>query len=448
MQLVSTIHPTETISFTDAVTRGLPSDGGLYLPTPSSLRPLPATFWKELPNLDRTAVCTAVAEHLFGKTLDGMSVADLVSEAVISDAPLVPVTERITALELFHGPTAAFKDFGARFLAAVTTRIAASQGRILTILVATSGDTGGAVAHSFWQRAGVQVVVLYPAGQVSPIQERQFAALGGNVHALRVAGSFDSCQAMVKRALAASQYRESLGLTSANSINVARLLPQIFYYFLASQQWISTQQGISAQQRLSAHGGPFVCAVPCGNFGNLTAGLYAQKLGAPISRFIAATNANSTVPDFLAGKSYQPRPSVPTISNAMDIGDPSNMPRIMALFGNDPEAVRAALTGQAVSDDETRETMRSVLKDHSYLLDPHGAVSFRALDDHLKPDEHGIFLHTAHPAKFSEVIRDTLGIEPPIPPQLAEIMHRPINARSIAPESLALEEFLRELAEK
>ena len=434
MQIVSTINPSETVSFTTAVTRGLPADAGLYLPTSASLTPLPAKFWKGLPSLDRTAVCTAVAEHLFGKTIDGMSVAELVSEAVICDAPLVPITDRITALELFHGPTAAFKDFGARFLAAVTTRIAASQSRTLTILVATSGDTGGAVANSFWQRAGVQVVVLYPAGQVSPIQERQFAALGGNVHALRVLGNFDSCQAMVKRALASSQYRESLGLTSANSINVARLLPQVFYYFLASQQW------------LAAHEGPFVCAVPCGNFGNLTAGLYAQQLGAPISRFIAATNANSTVPDFLGGKSYQPRPSVPTISNAMDIGDPSNMPRIMALFGNDPEAVRAALTGQSVSDEQTGETMRSVLKDHSYLLDPHGAVAYRALEDQLKPGEHGIFLHTAHPAKFSEVIRDTLGIEPPIPPQLAEIMNRPINARSIPPESSALEEFLSELA--
>lgn len=434
MQIVSTIHPTETVSFTTAVTRGLPAEGGLYLPTLASLSPLPATFWEAIPSLDRTSVCTAVAEHLFGSTLDGLSVAELVRESVTFDAPLVPINETITALELFHGPTAAFKDFGARFLAAVTTRIAASQHRTLTILVATSGDTGGAVAHSFWNRPGVQVVVLYPAGQVSPIQERQFAALGGNVHALRVTGSFDACQAMVKQALASSQQRESLGLTSANSINVARLLPQLFYYFLAAQQWITS------------HEIPFVCAVPCGNFGNLTAGLYAQRLGAPISRFIAATNANSTVPDFLNGSPYRPRPSVPTISNAMDIGDPSNMPRIMALFNHDPEAVRAALTGQAVSDEQTRETMRSVFNDHSYLLDPHGAVAYRALKEHLKLGEQGIFLHTAHPAKFAEVIRDTLGIEPPIPAQLAEIMKRPITARSIAPESSALEKFLSELA--
>lgn len=433
MLFCTTTDSSTKVPFSTAVTRGMPEGGGLFIP--ASLSPLPRQFWADLPKMDRQSVCTAVAEHLLGPTIEGLSVADIVAEAISFDAPLVPVTDRIFSLELFHGPTAAFKDFGARFLAGVATRLATTRGdRNLTILVATSGDTGGAVAHSFWRRAGAQVVILYPAHLVSPLQERQFASLGDNVHALRVHGTFDACQALVKRALSQSGSRHTLQLTSANSINVARLLPQIFYYVLAHQQWLT----ISDQ--------PWVCSVPCGNFGNLTAGLYAQRLGLPIARFVAATNANATVPEFLAGAPYTPRPSIATISNAMDVGDPSNFPRIQALFGGDSERIRAAVAGEALSDQVTRDTMRAVYEASGYILDPHGAVAYHALSAQLREDEQGIFLHTAHPAKFGDVVRSAIGVEPSLPPQLSAIVDRKITAVDIGADFSAVEGFLGKLA--
>lgn len=418
--------------FCTAVTRGIPEGGGLYIP--ASLPPLPSSFWNALPTMDRTTACVTIAEHLLGPTIEGLSVAEIVSEAVAFDAPLVRVADKIHALELFHGPTAAFKDFGARFLAGVTTRLVSTRGeQKLTIVVATSGDTGGAVAHSFWRRAGAQVVILYPAHLVSPLQERQFASLGDNVHALRVHGTFDACQALVKQVLSTSRYRTQLGLTSANSINVARLLPQTFYYILAHQQWLT----ISDQ--------PWVCAIPCGNFGNLTAGLYAQRLGVPIARFIAATNANATVPEFLNGAPYTPRPSVATISNAMDVGDPSNFPRIQAFFGGDSERIRAHLAGLSVTDRSTKETMRAVYETSGYLLDPHGAIAYHALAEQLRPGEQGIFLHTAHPAKFGDVVEAAVGIEPPLPPQLAAVAERQICAIDIGTAFDEVENYLEGL---
>lgn len=444
MDLITTSDSTTIVPFSQAVTLGLAPDGGLFIPP--TITPLPSSFWDAIITMDRTELCITVAEHLFGRTIEGMSTAEMVAEAITFGAPVIPMSDSIAAVELFHGPTAAFKDFGARFLAAVTTRIAATQGRRITILVATSGDTGGAVAHSFWRRPGVNVVVLYPAGMVSPIQEKQFAGLGENVLALRVSGPFDACQSLVKKALSHSQYRESLGLTSANSINIARLLPQVFYYFLAHQEWLRLTERRSWSSASSPV--PWVCAVPCGNFGNLTAGLYAQRLGVPISRFIAATNANDAVPRFLAGAPYRPQPSIATISNAMDIGDPNNMPRVMSLHGNEPQLVRASLSGVSVSDDTTIATMRDVYETTGYILDPHGAVAYHALTTELRPDEHGIFLHTAHPAKFSQVVTTAIGFEPPIPPQLAAIADQPIAPREISPEFKALEEVLSEMLER
>ncbi|BDU68176.1 threonine synthase [Geothrix oryzae] len=416
MKLVSTRTPGLHATFMAAVQAGLAPDGGLFVPVE-----LPRfTDVPELLKLDFPSRATEILHRLLGGEFPRAEVEALARSAFTFPAPWVKVDDRLSALELFHGPTLAFKDFGARFLARVLALGAGDRPR--TVLTATSGDTGAAVAQAFQGLPGVQVVVLYPAGRVSPLQERQFATCGGNVLALAVAGSFDDCQRLVKGAFEDAELVSRLGLTSANSINIARLLAQTLYYFEAAAQ---------------ADPGPLVVSVPSGNFGNLYAGLMAQAMGAPIHAFVAATNANRVVPDYLDSGAYRPRPSVATLSNAMDVGSPSNWERIHARFGGDHGAMVAALRWGSCTDAETTETVVA-LDRAGYLADPHGAVACAVLRAHLHPGEQGLFLATAHPAKFREALTPALGREIPLPKALSDLLAKPLLSEPLAAEAEAL----------
>lgn len=399
MILRSTRDPGHTATFREAMTRNLAPDGGLYVPVS-----FPSLDVDRLLSLSWEERCPEILSRWLG---------DEYEETDAFDFP-VPVTP-VGALELFHGPSLAFKDFGARFLA-----------RMLkgdrTILTATSGDTGAAVARTFWGLPGIRVVVLYPRGRVSPLQERQFASLGGNVLALSVEGAFDDCQALARACFADPELSRELGLTSANSINVARLVAQTLYYF----------------EGVARIGKPPVIAVPSGNFGNLCAGLWAWKMGLPVRAFVAATNANRTVPDFLETGEYRPRPSVATLSNAMDVGAPSNWERIADLLQGD----RRILRWGSLDDEGTREAIRE-LDTRGYLADPHGAVAWAVLEKKLLPGETGLFLATAHPAKFKEVLEPVLGREIPLPQALAELLDRPLLAEPLVNDIDALERRLK-----
>ena len=417
MKLHSTRTPSHGATFLEAVQAGLAPDGGLYVPDEiPRFSDVTALLSLDLPSRSVEILC-----RLLGEEFPRSVVEELTRSAFSFPAPLVRVDERSSALELFHGPTLAFKDFGARFLARVLVLGAGGQPR--TVLTATSGDTGAAVAQAFHGLPGVQVVVLYPAGRVSPMQERQFATCGGNVLALAVDGVFDDCQRLVKGAFEDAELVARLGLTSANSINIARLLAQTLYYFEAAAQ--------------VAGDAPLVVSVPSGNFGNLTAGLWAQRMGAPISAFVAATNANRVVPDYLDSGTYAPRASVATLSNAMDVGSPSNWERIHALFGGDHEAMAAALRWGSCTDAETGQTVLA-LDRAGYLADPHGAVAHRVLQAHLRDGEQGIFLATAHPAKFREALAPALGREIPLPKSLSDLLELPLLNEPLAADQAAL----------
>jgi threonine synthase len=430
MRLISTRDAGLTASFRDAVLAGIAPGGGLWLPAP-----LPCfDDWPELLELDWSRRCEVLLDRLLGDELGHEPLAAVVGRAFDFPVPLVEVVSDAKrgrfALELFHGPTLAFKDFGARFFAGILELIRDPE-RPVTILTATSGDTGAAVAQAFWQRRGVRAVVLYPRGRVSALQERQFATLGGNVTALAVDGAFDDCQALVKAAFADAALTARHGLTSANSINVARLLPQTLYYAEAV-----------AQLRRRGTPEPPVIAVPSGNFGNLCAGLLARAMGLPVKAFVAATNANDTVPDYLDTGTYRARPSVATISNAMDVGAPNNWERIEHLFAGDLAALRSVLRWGARTDEETEQTIRD-LQSHGYLADPHAAVAYGVLEETLAPGETGIFLGTAHPAKFLPVY-EKVGIDVPIPEALGVLIDRPLLAREIPNEVGALVAALEE----
>jgi len=415
MILHSTRDETHKATFAEALTRNLAPDGGLYIP--ESLEPWPDV--KNLLALSWPERCIEILVRLIGDEYDHAHLATVAREAFDFPVPVVPVEDRIFALELFHGPTLAFKDFGARFLARM---LHAPR----TILTATSGDTGAAVARAFWKLPGIRAVVLYPKGRVSPLQEKQFASLGDNVLALAVEGSFDDCQALAKACFADQDLSAALGLTSANSINIARLLAQTLYYFEAIAQ--------APEAR--------IIAVPSGNFGNLCAGLIAHRLGLPVRAFVAATNANTVVPEYLETGIYRPRPSVATLSNAMDVGAPSNWERIESLFKKDWNALRTALRWGSLDDDETRKTIRD-LDARGYLCDPHGAVAYAVLRAHLQPGETGLFLATAHPAKFKEALEPVLGREIPLPPTLREVAERPLLAEVVPAEVEVLKRRLR-----
>jgi len=428
MKWVSTRGASPPITFVDALFAGTAPDGGLYMP--ERLDPLPPADLDRIRGEDLTGIATIVGAHLLRDEITREALAPLVRAALDFPIPLVQVTDRVRVLELFHGPTLAFKDVGARVQARLLHHF--TDGTPLTILVATSGDTGSAVAQAFHRVPDARVVVLYPEGKVTDVQEAQMASLGDNITAVAVRGTFDDCQRLVKQAFADDHLRARVWLTPANSINLGRLLPQVFYYFVLA--------------RLTPAGGRGpVVAVPSGNFGNLTAGLIARRLGLAVDRFVAATNVNDAVPVYLRTGCYEPRPSVRTVANAMDVGAPSNFERVQALYGGDLEAMRLDIAGYAYDDARVIEEIGRVYREHGYLLDPHSAIAWLAVQEHLRehPDAHGVMLATAHAAKFREVVEPAIGAEVPLPKVLADALTRPRHAMSMPADYAALEEFLR-----
>jgi threonine synthase len=407
----STATPSHRVDLKEAILRSLPPDNGLYMP--DTLPVLDNTFWEIWRHLSFQEIGIAVANAFFNEDVPPQALAEIVEGTLAFDAPLVTLSPGSHILELFHGPTLAFKDFGARFMARLMAWLTRGDDRELTVLVATSGDTGGAVASAFHNVTGTRVIILYPQGKVSGLQEKQLTALGGNITALEIQGSFDDCQTLVKSAFLDRELSERLNLTSANSINLARLVPQSFYYIHAARQ---LPEGIKP-----------VFVIPSGNFGNLTAGLLAMRLGLPVDHFVAATNRNDVVPEFLRTGQYAPRPSVATISNAMDVGAPSNFVRMQALFGGSWEEMKSRITGMSFSDDQTRATIRTVKALHDYEIDPHGAVGWLAAQKWRAshPTSATITLETAHPAKFLDVMEAELGVNcVEIPKRLAILANR------------------------
>lgn len=405
MKFYSTSNKSHRVGLREAVIQGLAPDNGLYMPEQLPL--LSKSFFESLPKLTLREIGFEVANQFLVKEVSSAQLHSIIEHTIQFDAPLVPVEEDIFSLELFHGPTLAFKDFGARFLAALLGHFANEQNQVVTILVATSGDTGSAVANAFLQVPGTRVVVLYPSGKVSEIQEQQFTTLGANITALEIQGTFDDCQRLVKSAFLDPDLKQSFFLTSANSINIARLIPQSFYYFYGWGQ-------------LKYHG-PVVFSVPSGNFGNLTAGIIAKKMGLPIDRFIASTNVNDVVPSYLKTKSFQPRSSLATISNAMDVGNPSNFARLLDLYQHDFAKFSSEVVGFSATDAETIFAMKEIYKTTGYLLDPHGAVGYLGLKNYLRKNSgKGIFLETAHPAKFIQVVENALQVPVSMPERLSK----------------------------
>jgi len=408
MRYYSTNGKAPVADLRKAVVKGLAEDKGLYMP--ERIQRLPETFFQTMGTRSFVENAFEVARAFFGEDIPAADLHRIVEETLSFDCPLREVEPGIYALELFHGPTLAFKDVGARFMARLLRYFTQGAGDI-NVLVATSGDTGSAVANGFLGVEGIHVFVLYPKGKVSPIQECQFTTLGRNITALEIDGVFDDCQALVKAAFMDEDLNAALQLTSANSINVARFLPQSFYYFWAYAQL----------QRLGLADN-VVCCVPSGNFGNICSALFGKRMGLPVRRFIAANNANSVFYEFLQTGQYRPRPSVHTIANAMDVGDPSNFARIWDLYGKDPDAIRADISGATYSDDQIAETIRDCHARTGYLLDPHGACGYRALKESLQPGETGFFCETAHPAKFKDTVERILGVPVAIPDRLAAFM--------------------------
>jgi threonine synthase len=408
----STRNPAHQVDLKEAILRSLPPDNGLYMPV--SLPAPDPVFWSKWRDLSFQEIGHAVASAYFGEDVPEADLREIVDGTLAFDAPLVTLGPGDHMLELFHGPTLAFKDFGARFMARLMAWLTRGDDRLLTVLVATSGDTGGAVASAFHQVPGTRVFILYPKGKVSGLQEKQLTTLGGNIHALEVDGTFDDCQRLVKSAFLDRPLAERLNLTSANSINLARLVPQSFYYIHSARQ---LPEGVDP-----------VFVVPSGNFGNLSAGLLARQFGLPVRGFVAATNRNDVVPAYLRSGSYQPRPSTATISNAMDVGAPSNFDRMQALFGGSWEGMKTVIHGDAFDDDATRAAIRTVKSLHDYEIDPHGAVGWLAAGRFraAHPGTATITLGTAHPAKFIDVMEQELGsgaVE--IPERLAILADRP-----------------------
>jgi threonine synthase len=431
MRYLSTRKAAPAVRFTKALVEGLAPDGGLYMP--ERLEPLPTELLANLAGTGLAAIAAAVGRTYFDD-LPESDLAAILADALSFDTPLVRLGDGTLVLELFHGPTLAFKDVGARTMARLMAAARAEGEGPLTVLVATSGDTGSAVAHAFWRVPQTRVVVLYPAGRVSALQERQFTTLGQNVHPLAVRGSFDDCQRLAKEAFGDRDLKARTRLTSANSINIGRLLPQMFYYFRAVAQ-------------LAPGVPPALFSTPSGNFGNLTAGLMAERLGLPCAGFVAATNVNDVVPEYLATGRFSPRPSVPTLSNAMDVGHPSNFDRILWLFGADRDALRQHVQGSRHDDAETIAAIRGVYHDTGYVLDPHTAVGFLGLRRGLaaaRGPVSGIVLATAHPAKFREHVEAAIGEAIPLPERLLRCLNAPTHEIPMEPTLEALRAYLVE----
>ena len=442
MQYYSTNNPTTRESLETAVVKGLAADRGLYMPT--SIRPLPQEFFDNIQDMSLQEISFRVAECFFGEDIPAEDLRQIVYDTMSFDIPAVRVTDNIYSLELFHGPTLAFKDVGARFMARLLGYFNKKQGgdRLVNVLVATSGDTGSAVANGFLGVPGIHVYVLYPKGKVSPIQECQFTTLGQNITAIEVEGVFDDCQAMVKSAFMDEELNQHMKLTSANSINVARFLPQSFYYFWAYAQL--KKQGIAVNGTPSAVAPKLVACVPSGNFGNICSALFGRRMGLPIDRIIASNNANDIFYNYLQRGQYNPRPSTATIANAMDVGDPSNFARILDLYGHSHEAITEHISGATYTDGQIADTMRQCLSETGYQLDPHGACGYQALKDGLRPGEVGFFLETAHPAKFKQVVDDICHTDVEIPARLAAFMQGEKQSVPMPNDFSAFKHFLME----
>ena len=432
MRLVSTTGHSPPSDFRKALFQSLAPDGGLY--TPEHLTPLAPKIRTALRGEGLQTVATTIARHLLGDEFDPETLDQVVTDALDFPIPLTEFDDGVHLLELFHGPTLAFKDVGARFMARVM-RVCRSGDQPLTVLVATSGDTGSAVAQAFLGLDGTRIVVLFPDGQVSKIQERQFTTLGDNVTALAVSGTFDDCQRLAKQAFSDDELRRQIRLTSANSINIGRLLPQIFYYFGAWAQLPDSDRDL-------------VFCVPSGNFGNLTAGLMAKRLGLEVDGFVAATNINDVVPQFLLTGSYDPQPSLRTISNAMDVGDPSNFARILHLYDRDADALRSDLVSSSHTDEDTRRCICEVYEDHGVFLDPHTAVGYlglRKLREERDRPMDAVLLGTAHPAKFGDTVGQAAGAEVPLPRRLAEHLE---HERKVTPIADSYDELVKVLVDR
>ena len=410
MKYYSTNKQASDATLEEAVVRGLAGDKGLYMPR--EIKPLPASFYEEIENLSFQEIAYRVADAFFGEDVPADVLKQIVYDTLSFDTPVVKVKDNIYSLELFHGPTLAFKDVGGRFMARLLGYFIRKEGKKqVNVLVATSGDTGSAVANGFLGVEGIHVYVLYPKVKVSEIQEKQFTTLGRNITAIEVDGTFDDCQALVKNAFMDEELKAHMQLTSANSINVARFLPQAFYYFYAY-----------AQMKKLGKADNLVICVPSGNFGNITAGLFGKRMGLPVKRFIAANNRNDIFYQYLKTGVYTPRPSIATIANAMDVGDPSNFARILDLYGGSHEAISSEISGETYTDEQIRETVQKAYEETGYLLDPHGACGYRALAEGLKPGETGVFLETAHPAKFLQTVESIIGTQVSIPEKLQAFM--------------------------
>jgi threonine synthase len=400
------------VSFKDAVIKGLAPDKGLYFP--EKITKLDPSFFENIHRFTNHEIAFEVIKQFVANEIPDAELKKIVEETLNFDFPVVPIEENISTLELFHGPTMAFKDVGARFMARCFEYFnRGDHTSQVTVLVATSGDTGGAVASGFLGVKGVDVVILYPSGKVSDIQEKQLTTLGQNIRALEVHGTFDDCQTMVKKAFLDEEIKEVMNLTSANSINVARWLPQMFYFFFT-------------YKRLKNNHKELVFSVPSGNFGNICAGMMAQRLGLPIKQFVASTNINDIVPNYLKTGKYEPKPSKQTISNAMDVGDPSNFIRIQEIYENDDSSLKEQLSSYAFTDKETRETIKSIKENSGYTTDPHGAVGYLGLKKYLsdKSDLQGVFLETAHPVKFLDIVEPIIEETIDLPSQISEVIHR------------------------
>ena len=409
MNYYSLNHKAPNTSFKNAVIKGLAPDKRLYFP--QSITPLPQSFWDTIDRLSYSEIAFEAIKQFVSPEIPEDILKTIVEETLSFDFPVVKLNDNISTLELFHGPTMAFKDVGARFMARCLGYFNKNNTNEVTVLVATSGDTGGAVANGFLGVKGVNVVILYPSGKVSNIQEMQLTTLGQNIKALEVNGTFDDCQAMVKTAFLDDQLTSQMQLTSANSINVARWLPQLFYFIFAYKQLHNKYDDI-------------VFSIPSGNFGNVCAGMMAQQLGLPISHFIASNNANNVVTRYLTSQLYEPKPSVQTISNAMDVGAPSNFIRIQEIYKNNFETLKINISSYSFTDDETREAMLEIYNDFNYVADPHGAVGYLGCKAYLKvnPNAHCVFLETAHPTKFLDVVEDVIKEEQPLPEQIQAVM--------------------------
>jgi len=430
MRYYSTNHQVQPVSLKEAVIKGLAADNGLFMP--ERIEKFEPEFFRWIDRLSFQEISFEVALKFFGEDIDPIQLKSIVYDTLSFDCPVNKVRENIWSLELFHGPTLAFKDVGARFMARLLRHFLGKNEQLVNVLVATSGDTGSAVANGFLGVEGIHVFVLYPRGKVSEIQEKQFTTLEQNITAIEVEGTFDDCQRLVKSAFLDEELNNRLLLTSANSINVARFLPQAFYYFNACARMLNHLDGKE-----------LVIAVPSGNFGNLTAGLFAREMGLPVARFIAANNENDVVFQYLKTGFYQTRPSVETIANAMDVGAPSNFARILDLYGNSWEKIKKVVSGFRLGDDEIRNTIQRVYAETGYLCDPHGACGYEALKAQLKSNQTGVFLETAHPAKFLETMESILGTgKIPFPGKLAAFLKGEKKAVPIGNNYVSFKELL------